>query len=163
MADVNKSIRVNVKGLQQILRALGDKYVIRVGIMGSKSTRKNGKSGLTNAEIGFINEFGAQTKNIPPRSFLGMPLRLYLSDFLKGKKAFSKKAVEQAVKDGKLLQLAKLAGATAEEVIQKAFETSGFGQWQGNSEYTKRKKKSDKPLIDTGELRRSITSEVKKR
>lgn len=161
----DNNVRVNIKGLKNLAKALGDDYRIRVGIMGSKATRKNGKGGLTNAEIGFINEFGKMTgkRRIPPRSFLNMPLRLYLADYLLEKKAFSQKEIDKAVKNGTLFDLAKKVGIVAEEVIQEAFATRGFGNWKENRPSTIKKKGSDSPLIDTGELRRSITSEVKKR
>lgn len=162
MAD---NIKVNVKGLKNLAKALGGQYSIKVGIMGASSQRQNGDTGKTNAEIGFINEFGKLTgfPKIPPRSFLRMPLTLYLADYLASKKSFSKQAVDQAVKEGKLLELAKKVGIVAEEVIQEAFATRGFGNWAPNAPYTIARKGSDSPLIDTGELRRSITSKAEKK
>lgn len=159
------NIKVNVKGLKHLAKALSKKYSIKVGIQGNKAQRKNGDTSKTNAEIGFINEFGKHTgdTNIPARSFLRMPLTLHLSDYLNKKKSFSKKAVEQASKEGKLLKLAKQVGIVAEEVIQDAFATRGFGNWKPNAPYTIALKGSDSPLIDTGELRRSITSKVTKK
>ena len=161
MAD--KRVKVDLKGLKKLTEALGDKYSIKVGIMGEKAQRKNGSTEKTNAEIGFQNEFGVLTKHIPARSFLGMPLRLYLAEYLLKKKSFSEKAIQKAVKDGKLLELAKSVGIVAEEVIQEAFRTRGFGNWAANRPYTIAMKGSDSPLIDTGELRRSITSKAEKR
>ena len=156
-------VRVDIKGLKKLAEALGDDFEIRVGILGSKAARKNGKGGMTNAEIGFINEFGSEKRKIPGRSFLGMPLRLYLSEYIKAKKSFGKKEVEKAVKDGTLLLLAKKLGLVAEEVVEDAFATRGFGNWAENKPSTIKRKGSDMPLIDTGELRRSITSEAKKK
>lgn len=161
MAD--NRIKVNIKGLQQLAKALGDAYRIKVGIMGNKAQRNNGNTGQTNAEIGFLNEFGSLTKHIPARSFLGMPLRLYLAEYLVKKKAFSQAEVEKAVKAGKLLDLAKKVGIVAEEVIQEAFATRGFGNWAPNAPSTIEQKGSSSPLIDTGQLRRSITSKVEKK
>lgn len=159
------NIKVDVKGLKNLAKALGGQYNIKVGIMGASSQRQNGDTGKTNAEIGFINEFGKLTgfPKIPARSFLRMPLTLYLADYLSRKKSFSKQAIDQAVKEGKLLDLAKKVGIVAEEVIQEAFATRGFGNWAPNAPYTIEKKGSDSPLIDTGELRRSITSKAEKK
>ncbi len=158
-------VKVDIKGLEHLAKALGDKYSIKVGILGAKAQRQNGDTSKTNAEIGFINEFGKQTgfPKIPARSFLRVPLTLYLSKYLKEKKSFAKKEVEKAAKTGKLLELAQKIGIVAEEVIQEAFNTSGFGNWAPNAPYTVEMKGSDKPLIDTGELRRSITSRAEKK
>ena len=157
------NIKVNLKGLNKLTKVLGGKFSIKVGIMGSNAQKEHSDSKLTNAQIGFINEFGSYSRNIPPRSFLEMPLRLYLADYLLKKKAFSQEAIDEAVKNGTLLDLAKKVGIVAEEVIQQAFATRGFGQWKPNAPSTIKGKGSDSPLIDTGELRRSITSRAEKR
>lgn len=157
------NIKVNLKGLDKLAKVLGDQFSIKVGIMGGNAQKKHDKSKLTNAEIGFINEFGSYTKKIPPRSFLEMPLRLYLADYLLKKKAFSQQAIDEAVKNGTLFDLARKVGIVGEEVVQQAFASRGFGQWKPNAPSTIKGKGSDSPLIDTGELRRSITSRVEKK
>lgn len=156
------NIKVNLKRLNKLTKVLGGKFSIKVGIMGSNAQKEHADSKLTNAQIGFINEFGSYSRKIPPRSFLEMPLRLYLADYLLKKKAFSQEAIDEAVKNGTLLDLAKKVGIVAEEVIQQAFATRGFGQWKPNAPSTIKSKGSDSPLIDTGELRRSITSKAEK-
>lgn len=139
----------------------------KVGIIGDKAkVKRAADSGevLTNAQIGFIQEFGRlQGKpKIPARSFLVMPLKLYLDEFLQKRKGMTRQEFEKAVRSGKADKFIKKLGIVAEEVIQTAFETEGFGNWAPNSPATVAKKGSDKPLIDTGELRRSISSEVVK-
>lgn len=158
----DNKLKVNLDGFKRLARAFNGQYSIKVGIMGSKAARKNGDTEKTNAEIGFINEFGSPRRHIPARSFLRMPLTLYLGEYLKNKKSFSDEAIDLAIKSGQLLQLAEKIGLTAEEVVQEAFATRGFGQWVPNAPYTVEQKGSDSPLIDTGELRRSITSQAKK-
>ena len=158
-----KGVRVDISQMKALSKALGDKFEIRVGILGSKAARKNGDGGITNAEIGFIQEFGSMKNKIPARSFLGMPLSLYLVDFLKKKKSFGDKEIKKAVKEGTLLELAKSVGIVAEEVVEEAFASRGFGNWKENKPSTIKRKGSDSPLIDTGELRRSISSEAKKK
>ena len=141
---------------------------VKVGIIGSKgAVQRATESGetLTNAQIGFIQEFGRlQGKpRIPARSFIVMPLKLYFGDFLKDRKSITKEEFEKAIRSGKADKFAQKLGIIAEEVIQTAFETEGFGNWDPNSPVTVAKKGSSKPLIDTGELRRSISSEVIKK
>ena len=54
-------------------------------------------------------------------------------------------------------------GIIAEGVVQEAFSTRGFGKWAPNSEMTIAQKGSDSPLIDTAQLRKSISSDVKEK
>jgi hypothetical protein len=55
-------------------------------------------------------------------------------------------------------------GHQAEAVIQDAFDSQGFGQWDKNiSKVYITAKGSDTPLIDTGFLRQSVTSKVSKK
>lgn len=157
MADVKLDIS-KMKTLVAFLQ--GGMPGIKVGIMGSKNKRTDGIP--TNAEIGFANEFGVMTGpvKIPARSFIRMPLQTHFYDKLLSKKSLSKKEFEKAVKDGRAEEFAKKVGIVAEETIQEAFATRGWGQWKPNADYTVKQKGSDSPLIDTGQLRRSITSKV---
>ena len=61
---------------------------------------------------------------------------------------------------GILGELAQAVGVSALEQIQEAFDTEGFGEWTPNSPATIRAKGSEMPLIDTGNLRNSITYKV---
>ena len=176
MAD--NRIRINTKGIEKLGKALADKYSIKVGIMGTKASKLHQDSDLTNAQIGMIHEFGSNKRNIPQRSFLRQPLMEHLPTYLSKKEEFKSKAIDEAIKEGTLFVLARKVGAVAEEVIQEAFATRGFGKWAKNSNITVnggwirtssgkafyvKGKGSDSPLIDTGQLRRSITSKVDKR
>lgn len=51
-------------------------------------------------------------------------------------------------------------GIACENVIQDAFSSGGFGFWKFILPSTVRRKGSARELIDTGQLRRSITSKV---
>ena len=122
----------------------------------SKLTKKSfvwSDSDLTEVIFPMISEY----------NFVKSGLIERLANYLVSKKAFSKQAVDEAIKEGTLLELAKKVGVVAEEVIQEAFATRGFGKWKANKPSTIARKGSDSPLIDTGQLRRSITSKVDKR
>lgn len=133
---------------------------VKVGILGSTNGRTQGEQ--TNAEIGFTNEFGKITghKRIPERSFIRMPLKTKFNAKLKTKKSLTGPELEKAIVEGKTEEFATKVGLVAEEVIQEAFATNGFGMWEPNAPMTIELKGSDSPLIDTGQLRRSITSKV---
>ena len=76
MAKAKKYYGVNgakavLKNLKHVMRATGQKYSIKVGIIGNEAYQKHEGSGLTNAELGAVHEFGA-TINVTPkmRAFL---------------------------------------------------------------------------------------------
>lgn len=158
-------VKLEFKKLINLIKLLKDGMpAVRVGIIGETANRNSGE--LNNAEIGFTNEFGKLTgyPKIPARSFLRMPLRsIQFKEKLRSKKSLSGKEFEKALKAGKGEEFAKLVGLVAEETIQEAFSTNGFGQWKPNAPMTIEKKGSSSPLIDTGQLRRAITSRVEKK
>lgn len=109
--------------------------------------------------------------NIPARSFLRASL---LSK--EGKKELHKAVNDQLSTDREfnkmvgeadstlLTDVANVLGLTAVKRVQEAFETGGFGQWKPISEFTKQNRKGDPenpPLDSTGDLKESITFEVK--
>lgn len=146
----------------EIAKAAG--YQARVGVLGQTADREDGGTltnphGLNNAEIGLKNEFGSKAENIPARSFLRVPIMLELPKELKRiKKSEWIAAIVQNGIESALTQL----GLLAEGVVLGGFGSAGYGTWAPNSPYTIFLKRSDQPLIDTGELRQSITSDVEK-
>lgn len=160
IAMKQSKITFNLEGMDDLRKQIGDNYVARVGILGEKASRSDTDSGLNNAEIGFIQMFGSVTNNIPPRDFLMLPLQHEKKEFVK---AVSGPTIQAALAGKNYKKIFQLLGLKAEEFIQRAFETGGFGQWPANSPRTIAAKGSARPLIDTGQLRRAITSEVVKK
>lgn len=179
----NNEIKMNFSGmehLQRLLKSAGAS-TIKIGILGSTNARP--QEGLSNSQIGFIQEFGRmEAPRIPARSFLRMPLKAHLKEKIKKSKVFSEQNVDKAIAQGDAGKLVKKLALLGEQIVLEAFETSGDGKWAPNADITvyggwmKVKKKngkwtrikikgkgSDKPLIDTGELRKSITSQVVKK
>lgn len=153
--------KADVNGLKNLVNLLKKGLPrVKVGVLGETNQRNT--EGPTNAEIGFANEFGKMTgyPKIPSRSFIRMPLNLVFHQKLKEKKSLTGKELEKALTEGKEVEFAQKVGLVAEETIQEAFETHGFGNWAPNAPRTVAEKGSDSPLIDTGQLRRSITSKV---
>lgn len=149
-------VQINLKGLETLERELNNHYVVEVGILGADAVKERDDIKETNAYIGAIHEFGSVEQNIPARSFLRMPLETKLPDEIrKG----SEKFIEYAAA-GKLEHWFYKLGYKAEKIIDEAFETGGFGTWQPLSPITVALKGSDKILVDTAQLRSSITSEV---
>ena len=115
-----------------------------------------------NPTIGLYMEFGEPNNRYhcvtPPRSFLRFPLQVHLRDKL----SYIGRSVWRAIllKQGLRLALQQL-GIHAENVVQEAFKTGGWGMWKELAQITIRRKGSDSILIDSGQLRQAITSKVR--
>ena len=154
--------KANFKELEKLSDALSDKLETKLGVLSDKNVRTEEGGEATNAYLGLIHEFGSFAKNIPPRSWLRMPIERKAKDIsnfiLK-----SKKEITEALVEGDAELFYEKLGIAGEAVIQEAFDSNGFGQWKANSARTIKSKGSSSPLIDTGELRGSVMSKVVKR
>ena len=115
-----------------------------------------------------------QTVIIPTRSFLRMPLlspefKEYLLQKIgltEDRELNKELALLKIEKEPKIME--RIANWVASEAlyrVQMAFQTSGFGKWAPIIQYTKNHRKgsvNNAPLDNTGQLRDSITVEVKK-
>ena len=159
-----------IKNLKENLAKLKSMQA-KVGVFGGRHPG----SGESIPDIAMLHEFGSQTarsfsykgsiikiKGIPTRSFLRMPLRVKKLKVV-GDKELMRRYVIYALETGHANVPLEIMGRQAETVIQNAFDSQGFGQWDKNinEEYIKLKG-SDTPLIDTGFLRQSVTSKVGK-
>lgn len=76
MARPKKNYGINgkkqvLKNLRHVMKAVGQKYSIRIGIIGEKAYEKHEGSDLTNAELGAVHELGATIDVTPKmRAFL---------------------------------------------------------------------------------------------
>lgn len=137
------------------------KYRVKIGILTGKASLKHGEF-KTNVEIGAIQEFGSIKANIPKRSFIRFPIEHKRKD-LKKKLRKNKDKIIEYIEEGNTKKIFTNIGLEAEGIIQDAFNTRGFGKWVDNAPITIFLKGSDAPLIDTGQLRRTITSKVIKK
>lgn len=145
--------------LKKLLFILKNPPKVRVGILGNKNARPDGKS---NATIGLKHEFGLYDATIkqqlPVRSFLRMPLIEKLQDKLEESKGlFTQKVLKQCMEEKSLAPYLKNLGIVAERTIADAFHTGGFGKWKVSN---MRFKTNHQTLVESGKLRDSISSEV---
>lgn len=146
---------LNTKNLEQFLKALKGKLPsVHVGILGAKNSREKGQK--TNAEIGAKHEFGLD--GMPVRSFLRVPIQDNLQKYLDEAGLNNNKVLAQSVKQGNILMLLQKIGVVAEAIVSDAFDTGGFGRWKASN---MNRKKVKQTLVETQQLRNSITSEVK--
>ena len=113
---------------------------------------KNGPSIL---EVAIWNNFG--TRDIPRRAFMELAAERMRPKF--------KKMLRDAVKkinsgELDLKTVLKAAAQMGEAELRKAITD---GDWPPNSPETVRRKKSERPLIDTGDMRKYVTSDVRAR
>lgn len=167
--SVITSIKLNVDELEKVRRGLAEAKgsYAKVGVLGARAARQPGENvqgpmpsgSLTNPEIGIVHEKGSMTSNppIPRRSFLEDPLVDHLPQKIRsvGSAAWAVEILQHGVRNA-----LALLGVIGENVVQKGFETGGYGKWEPLSPYTIARKGSSAILIDTAQLRKSVTSEV---
>lgn len=170
------AVEFDAKGLDSLIRALDKPPTIRVGILGGN---KNARTGgvlhsviktrqtkfvkdkamvetLTNAEVGAIHEFGGE--KTPQRSFLRVPIADKLQEYLELSRAFDDSVTRDVILDGTIVRWLKKVAVIAEQIVADAFDSRGFGRWKASN---MSRKQNHQTLVETQQLRNSITSEVK--
>lgn len=159
--------RFDDSGLRNLLKSMESEHFVRIGVFGGDHKEpepgKFGKrrfagkqsSGMTNAEVGFLLEYGSKLRKQPARSWLYQPIINNMEKIaLKAKALF-----EKSVTTGNAVMFLKQLGIACEDQIQLAFAEGGPG-WAKNAPSTIARKGSDSPGIDTGQLRRAVASKV---
>jgi phage gpG-like protein len=116
-----------------------------------------------------------QQIEIPARPFLGTLLNKDVKEYIYNAaeldgddlKLDTLLAEQRSETNGGFMEdLANIVGAKALEMVQTAFSTGGYpDKWQPITEVTKKHRLGDPnnpPLTDTGDLRNSVTVEIKK-
>lgn len=123
----------------------------------------------------FAYAFGINLKKttteivIPARSWLQKPIERSAelrkkirqkAELTKEEISLAEEFISEYGESGILKELAYAVATSALEIIDEAFDSSGFGEWQPNSPLTIREKGSAKPLIDEGRLRSAVTYDI---
>jgi len=135
-----------VAALRERVRTPG---TVDVGII---DAGKHDSGDKTVAEIGFFNEFG--TERIHERSFMRSTIRSKKREIIKLQKKLLKKISKGDIRVGEALGV--LGEVMADEIRKKIVSL----KLPENSPITVIRKGSSNPLIDTGQLKNSITYEV---
>lgn len=177
----------NLPKFMKALKALTRKEVL-VGVPDETADRTDDEgSQITNAGIGYVMEFGAPEKNIPPRPFLVPGIQ---DGYEKITRAFSVGARKALSGDLSKIEQAQIrAGDAAVSAVQQKITDGPFvplaestiknrarrhKSRKGEREYLDKLAQGMtpaelaplnlvKPLIDTGQLRRSITFVIRER
>lgn len=118
--QINKKNRYTLKVLTDLMEALDQKYSIKVGIIGEAAAKKHKDSGLTNAELGAVHEFGC-TINVTPK------MRAFLHSIDIHLKPETNTVV---IPTRSFLRMPLLSGEFKEYLIEHIglYESSGFGR-----------------------------------
>lgn len=148
---------MSTKVLDNLLRVLKKNQPhVEVGILGAKNNREGNGS---NAEIGAKHEFGSD--GMPQRSFLKVPISDNLEKYLVKGGLFDEEAIlKEAVAANSLAPVMKKIGIVAENIVSDAFASGGFGKWPA-WKIPGYQNNTGQILVNTQQLRNSITSEVK--
>lgn len=149
--DICKRLKQVMKRAEQLNR-----MQLVVGIPNDENSREN-SDGITNAELGVIHEFGVPERGIPERSFM----RSTASEERENLGRLGNAQVAECLEGN---TSAHDVFATIGTYLQgKVVEKITDGEFEPNNENTVKRKDSSKPLIDTGQLRASITYEVREK
>lgn len=156
----DEAIELNTRDLDRFIKGLKDAELpsCKIGIMGDKAMRKanTGEPGVTNADIGARHEYGI---GVPQRSFLRTPISDNLANYLKKSGALDEDVMKEVVKTGAVTPWLKKVAVVGESIVADAFSSNGFGKWQPWAPgYVNN---TGQILVDTQQLRNSITSVVK--
>lgn len=147
------NVRDTDKGLKALMKKLsGASGKVAIGVLGSTAGKSHGATTLY--DVAAANEFG--TSRIPERSFLRATLDLHHA-----------KVVAFCKKQGALVVRGEITNETALEriglFVQGLIQARiAAGIAPANAPSTISAKGSSKPLIDSGQLRSSITYEVRR-
>lgn len=155
-------VKFDLKPLEQLQLNLNDPYTAKIGILKGSSSRDDDE-GMTNADIGALQEFGSFAGKIPRRSFL-------YDTMIEKKKELTKQLggliKQYATEKGGAKKIFELIGIAAEAYVIEAFESQGFGKWQELDPKTvkikEKKGLSPNILQATLQLKGAITSKVEK-
>lgn len=145
------------KAMVERLRAFAQsKRTVRVGILSDapKKEREGATGKLSLLEVAIIHEFGAPAANIPARSFIRATVDEHAADIAKLQRVLGAQVVAGKLTEEQALSAlgAKVAGWVQARIAA--------GIDPALAPETVKRKKSSKPLIDTGQLRSAVTHVV---
>lgn len=125
------------------------KLEVRAGFQAGEETDENGTD---ICDIAAWNELG--TENMPARPFL----RKSVDENVSKISAFCQAQAKSVAKGGDARACLTAIGTYAKGIVQEKISS---GSYEPNAPSTIEKKKSDKPLIDTGRMRQSVNFVIK--
>ena len=158
----------NVAKLIGNIESLCNKQLL-IGVPTTKTERKpedSEQSPVNNAVLAYIHENGSPVANIPARPFLVPGVRAAKDGIVRVLRKAAKAATQLGSPAGSADDSLNAAGLFAVSTVQAYMTDSSNFDPLKDSTLAARKRRGrtgDKPLIDTGQLRRSITYVLRER
>ena len=158
------TMQVTVDKLAQVLASMSElvKKDVLVGIPDSAPERED-DTPLSNAQIGYIQEFGSPAANIPPRPFLIPGVENAQPEVLDEFRGGAKAARDGNTGQGERSMVR--AGLKAQNAVRAKIQDGPFQPLAPRTlaERRKRGRTGEKPLLDTGQLRNSVSFVIRKK
>lgn len=158
------TVTVTIDKVAQALASISElvKKDVLVGIPDSAPERRD-ETPLSNAQIGYIQEFGSPINNIPERPFLIPGVENARPEVLEEFRGGAKAAL-----DGNTSQVERSlvrAGIQAQNAVRAKIQDGPFLPLKPTTLAARRRRgrTGDKPLLDTGQLRNSVTFVIRKK
>ena len=149
---ISKKHNGGVAGLIERMKSLGEPKVY-IGIPASTNARQGSSN---NATLAATHELGAPSRGIPARPFLIPTMQNNADKYVRLMAQGFKTALQDKTKADEVYEkIGLVASSDVKDYIVS-------GQFVPLKQSTIDRKGSSKPLIDTGELRNSISYEVRK-
>lgn len=156
MAKIEAKLEKKSKKFHDKIETEVEGYAVYVGIPQKYSSRP--KERITNAELAFIHTNGSPVNNIPPRPFLQPAIEAHQAEI--SQRLLDAFAYIMGGKKEEGVRRLNVLGIYAVEVVKDMFK-KGHNNWPPLKPETIKRKGSDLPLVDTGEMRNSITYVIK--
>jgi hypothetical protein len=128
---------------------------VKVGVLASKGGKAD-HDGITMIELAAIHEFGSPAAGVPERSFIRRTFKEKERELSRVCAALARDYITGKVSlERALNQLGAWGAAEVKKTV-----TVGDGVPPPNADSTKRRKGSDRPLVDTGRMIDSVTWQV---
>jgi len=128
---------------------------VYVGVPEDKSNRQ-GKAKVTNAALVYLHTHGSPLQGIPARPIIEPAISAPDNKALIARELGEAARAVLSHKPGETRSRLDRAGMLGRNAAIRWF-TDGRNGWAANRPSTAKRKGSDRPLIDTGQMRRSIT------
>lgn len=140
--------------LDKLAKFVEKEMYVKIGVLNNEKR----EDGFGAVELAAVHEFGSVSRNIPKRSFLLKTMTNKKDEFEAEIKKNLRK-LRKTIKENGPENLLNKIGATWVGYVIDTFEVEGPG-WVPLTPSTIKRKGSDKILVDTSTMKRSITHEV---
>jgi len=159
-------MKITKDDVSKVLASIQDlaKKQVLVGIPASKAERQEGdEEPINNAQLGYIHEYGAPASNIPARPFLSPGIARTQESINNHLQKAAKAAMEG---DSEKVDVELNAtGLIAQAGARNEINSGNFEDLKASTLAARRRRGRTgvKPLIDTGQLRNSITYVIREK